>query len=86
MRFLASSEGNIVNGDCVDSIQITASGNYGGSMYRVIINTTGGREILFCEERSKEAAFMLSGAIMNTLLSGQEGIITYEEIKSRVQF
>ena len=84
MRFLASTDGNIVNGDCVDSIQIVAAGNYEGSLYRVIINTMAGKEIVFSEERTREEAFMLSGGIMNILISGQEGIITTEEIKSRM--
>ncbi len=84
MRFLASTDGNIVNGDCVDSIQIVAAGNYEGSLYRVIINTMAGKEIVFSEERTREEAFMLSGGIMNILISGQEGIITTDEIKSRM--
>ena len=84
MRFLASTDGNIVNGDCVDSIQIVAAGNYEGSLYRVIINTMAGKEIVFSEERTREEAFMLSGGLMNILISGQEGIITTDEIKSRM--
>ncbi len=84
MRFLASIDGNIVNRDCVDSIQIVAAGNYEGSRYRVVINTMAGKEIIFSEERTKEDAFMLSGGIMNILISGQEGIITTDEIKRRL--
>lgn len=83
MRFLASTEGNIVNGDCVDSIQIQATGNYDGSRYRVMINTVGGKTVMFSEEKNKEEAFMLCGSIMKVLMSGQEGIITYDEVKNR---
>lgn len=48
-----------------------------------MINTVGGKTVMFSEEKNKEEAFMLCGSIMKVLMSGQEGIITYDEVKSR---
>ena len=83
MKFFAAQDGSIINGDCIDSMQLAAAGNYGGSLYRLVINTTGGQKIQFSEEKNKEEAGAICGVIMNILLSGQDGIFEYPEIKAR---